>query len=114
MRSPNSSNSSSLKSTSSSFWSRDFIIASSNPTQLQGGRQLEGAPLCPCHDCWEYGSHALAPPKAPKAPKSIKVVKGKRSLLQFIKWENSSNESVSSDMRPLKQSVTLMSTTSSI
>ncbi|CAK7263367.1 hypothetical protein SEPCBS57363_000541 [Sporothrix epigloea] len=114
MPSPNSSSSSSLNSTSSNFWSRNFIIASSNPTQLQGGRQLQGAPLCPCHDCWEYGSHALAPPKAPKAPKTIKVVKDKRSLLQFFKWENSSNESVSSDLRPLKQCETLMSTASSV
>ncbi|CAK7241960.1 MAG: hypothetical protein STHCBS139747_003433 [Sporothrix thermara] len=110
------SSTSSSSSSTKGFWSR-IIVASPNPSQLQGGRQLEGAPMCPCHDCWEYGSHNLAPPKLPKAPKASKTPKApkeKKSPLQIFKRANSSKESVASDLQPLKQSVTLVSAASSI
>lgn len=112
--SPATSSSSSTSSASKSFWPRELIFASTNPTQLEGGRQLEGAPMCPCSACWEYGSHTLAPPKAPKAPKVSSSSKDKKSPLNFLKKANSSKESVASDMRPLKQSVTLASAASSV
>ncbi|CAK7209466.1 hypothetical protein SCUCBS95973_000450 [Sporothrix curviconia] len=100
--------SSSSTSSSKSFWPRSLVIASPHPSQLQGGRQLEGAPMCPCNACWECGSHTLAPPKAPKAPKE------KKSPLQFLTRANSSKESVASDMRPLKQAVSTVSAASSV
>ncbi|KAL1903381.1 hypothetical protein Sste5346_000007 [Sporothrix stenoceras] len=103
---------SSSSSSSKSFWPRELVFASPNPTQLEGGRQLEGAPMCPCNACWEYGSHTLAPPKAPKTPKASS--KDKKSPLQFLKKSNSSKDSVASDLRPLKQSVTLASAASSV
>ncbi|CAK7202299.1 hypothetical protein SEUCBS139899_005021 [Sporothrix eucalyptigena] len=108
-----SSSTSSISSSSSKgFWPRELVFAASpNPTTLEGGRQLEGAPMCPCNSCWEYGSHALAPPKASKAPKAPKE---KKSPLQFLKRANASKDSVASDMRPLQQPVALASAASSV
>ncbi|KIH91438.1 hypothetical protein SPBR_02124 [Sporothrix brasiliensis 5110] len=117
--SPPAFSASSSSSSSKNLWPSKLALASPNPTQLEGGRQLEGAPMCPCNDCWEYGSHRLAPPRAPKAPKAPKPSaasssKDKKSPLHFIKKTNTSKESVASDMHPLKQSVTLASAASSV
>ncbi len=115
---PTASSTKPAPSSSKSFWPRELIFASPNPSTLPGGRQLDAAPMCPCNDCWQYGSHALAPHRPPKAPKTVQPKAAKQSSkgspLRFLKKSNASKESVASDMRPLRQSITLASAASSV
>ncbi|EPE03767.1 hypothetical protein F503_06473 [Ophiostoma piceae UAMH 11346] len=116
-------------STAKSFWPRELMFsASPHPSQLEGGRQMDVAPMCPCHDCWEYGSHAFAPPRRPKAtktpraskasnskpPKTTLFLNEKKSPLHFLKRLNGSKDSVASDMRPLRHPIGLASAANSV
>ncbi|EFX03682.1 hypothetical protein CMQ_610 [Grosmannia clavigera kw1407] len=101
---------------SKGFWSRQFIIASPNPSQRPEGWQLDRAPMCPCHDCWENESpyHVPRPKKVKNTPEKMATSSVaststhsfiKRSPLKLLK-KRISFDSIASDLRTLHYTTT--------